>query len=190
MSNIIIDSCISATVQIRGRSYTLSGSANLSATTPGGAAIGGTSGNPAVRLPNVKLGYHEPFNDALSLGTLGSIVSGGKDLIDDVVIALNLDGRVAGTFKTAWNEVSRSLKDIPQPLGSLYINVLASVELRITDIELSLEAPAADNTPYSMGNVTLGFGFDCSQIAPDERKLLGITLQAIGVKFSVGLSLV
>jgi hypothetical protein len=183
--SIVFDGSISATIQIRGRSYTLVGSANITGSTAGGGGGGVGGGGSDVRLPGVKLGYHASFNDAMSLGTLGSIVSGAQTLIDDIVVTLHLP---AG-FKDEWNNnITAKLNQLPAPLGSLYSNILANVELRITDIELLLDAPAAVNTAYSKGSVTLGFGFDCSQIDPNDRKLLGITLQAIGVKFSVGLS--
>jgi hypothetical protein len=186
---IIFDGSVSATIQIRGKSYTLAGSANITGSTSSGSSGSSGGGSPQVRLPGVKLAYHAPFNDAMSLGTLGSIVSGTQTLIDDIVVALHLpDSGAAGSFKTEWNNVQANLKNLPAPLGGLYTNILANVELRITDIELVMVAPDNVNQPYSKGSVALGFGFDCSQIDPASRSLLGITLQAIGVKLSVGLS--
>lgn len=188
MPTIIFDGSVSATIQIRGKSFTLTGSANITATPASGSSSGG-GGNSQSRLPGVKLAYHAPFDDALSLGTLGSIVNGTQTLVDDIVVALHLpDSGAAGSFKTEWGIVQSNLKNLPAPLGPLYTNVLSNVELRITDIELIMEAPADAGHPYQKGSVTLGFGFDCSQIDPADRTLLGITLQAVGVKVSVGLA--
>lgn len=177
---IIFDGSISATIQVRGRTYTLVGTANLT-------SASGSSGGGSGSLSAVKLVYHAAFNDALSLGTLGSVVSGGQNLVDDIVEALNLPRSSPSDFKTEWTQLQGRLKAMPAPFGAIYTEVLANVELRITDIELVLDAPAPGNSFYSRGSVALGFGFDCSQIDPSNRTLLGIRLQAIGVKLSVGI---
>lgn len=174
MASIMFDGSISATIAVRGKSYTLVGSGNVSALTAGGSAT--------AQLPSVKLVYHAPFSDAISLGTLDSQLDGASSLMQDIIAALHLPAALDGEIAT----LRTQLKALPGPLGQAYTAVLDQIELRITDIELTMDAPAAGETTYKNGKVSLGFGFDCSRTG---ASLLGIRLQAIGLKFSVAVSI-
>ena len=104
MASIMFDGSISATIAVRGKSYTLVGSGNVSALTAGS----GTT----VQLPSVRLVYHAPFSDAISLGTLDSQLDGASSLMQDIIAALHLPAALDGEIAT----LRTQLKALPGPL--------------------------------------------------------------------------
>lgn len=178
---ISFNSSISATVSIRGNTYTLTGNINLPDTTP--VLPGGASPAP-IPLPAINLRYSASWPDAISLGTLANLASDTDSLIHDICTALNV-----ATFEDDWKNLRANItSSVPPPFSVIFKDVFTNAELRITDLGLAMEAPK-DGSGYKKGVVTLGFGFDCSHMAEADRKLLGILLQAVGVKVSINVAL-
>lgn len=162
---------ISATIKIRDQTYTLNGTGSFD--------TGATPGQ--VKLPAIKLVYHSPFLTAIPLPSLGDVTQTAS-LIRDIIATLQLP---SNEFQQAWTSFTSAIKEIPGDLGDVFED-LNAVEVRLTDIELVMDAPPPSNPPgpYKKGRITLGLGIDCSAV---PRKLLGISLQAVGVRFSANL---
>jgi hypothetical protein len=166
---------ISATVKIRDQSYTLNGTGSFD--------TGATPGQ--VQLPAVRLVYNSPFLKAIPLPSLGDIAD-TTSLFGEIISTLNIPND--NDFRDAWTSFSSAIKQIPGDLGEVFDD-LEAVEVRITDIELVMDAPPPPppgnpRQTYKKGRITVGLGFDCSAV---PRTLLGIKLQAVGVRFSVNL---
>jgi hypothetical protein len=83
-----------------------------------------------------------------------------------------------------WDRLKNQALALPG-LGPIFQAVL-DTELRITDIELDLEAPSI-GANLGKGRIELGVAFDCRLAAPNN-KVLGIALETVGmlVRFDYG----
>lgn len=161
MATFNFEGQLAAVIKIKDRTYTLVSD----------SAVG-------TGASKVKLKYHATsLDDAVSLGTMGDLVSATDTLADEIGKALN----VAGQFKAdIWTALTAKVKALPG--FGLIFNDVINTEVRITDLELELDAPLTADAPISKGEVTLGIAFDCRN-AP-HNSLLGINLQAVGVLLS------
>jgi len=126
----------------------------------------------------INLKYHAAsFDDAIILGKMGDIVEGANTLADEIGQALN----IAGQFKAdIWTALTAKAKSLPG-FGSIFNDVINTV-VRITDLELELDAPLTETEPVSKGKVIVGIAFDCRSAS--HNSLLGIHLQAVGILLS------
>lgn len=159
MANFTFDGRISATVRVRDRTYVLEGDSS-------------TANSSRMRLK-----YHKPFDDAFIVGTMAELLAE-----IDANNTLQLKGKLNDA---EWDRLKDQALALPG-LGPIFQAVLLT-ELRITDIELDLEAPAAPNAPIGKGRIELGIAFDCRPAAPNN-KVLGIALETVGMllRFSYG----
>ena len=136
-----------------------------------------------VGATKVTLKYQATSLDrSIVLGKMSDLVNTTETLVDEIGKALN----VAGQFKTAfWTALTAQAKLLPG-FGPVFMDVL-NTEVRITTIELELDAPHTAGAPLVLkGKVALGIAFDCRNV--EHNSLLGIQLQSIGVllSFSIG----
>lgn len=159
MTTFTFDGLISASVSVRGKTYVLEGDSS-------------TANSSRMRLR-----YHKPFDDAFIVGTMAELLT---------EIETNNTLQLQGKLNIAeWNRLKTQALALPG-LGQIFQAVL-DTELRITDIELDLEAPAATSTTIGKGKIELGVAFDCRPAAPNN-KVLGIALETVGmlVRFDYG----
>lgn len=159
MAKFTFDGRISATVRVRDKTYVLEGDSS-------------TSNSSRMRLK-----YHKPFDDAFIVGSM-------TELLDE--IEANNTLQLKGKLNAAeWDRLKNQALALPG-LGPIFEAVL-DTELRITDIELDLEAPAAATGTIGKGSIELGIAFDCRPAAPNN-KVLGIALETVGVlvRFNYG----
>lgn len=159
MATFTFDGLISATVSVRGKTYELEGDSS-------------TANSSRMRLR-----YHKPFDDAFIVGTMAELLT---------EIETNNTLQLHGKLNVAeWNRLKTQALALPG-LGQIFQAVLET-ELRITDIELDLEAPAATSTTIGKGKIELGIAFDCRPAAPNN-KILGIALETVGmlIRFEYG----
>lgn len=184
MVDLTFGHSISATIKIRNVTYTLVGDVTLEASTSGGGGGGSGGGSAPAKVPAVRLVYQAPFDEAPSLGTLASTVTGVGDLVKEISDVLKVPA-LESEWKRAGDGVRARFELLPNPLGRILTDVFERVELKITEIGLEL-TPNEARTSYERGVVALGFGFDCSSV--DDPTLLGIKLTAIGVRVGVGVT--
>lgn len=159
MAAFTFDGRISATVRIRDKTYVLEGDSS-------------TANSSRMRLR-----YHKPFDDAFVVGTM-------DELLDEIQAnnTLQLQGKLNAA---EWGRLKEQAVALPG-LGQIFQAVLGT-ELRVTDIELDLEAPAGAGGNIGKGKIELGIAFDCRPAAPNN-KVLGIALETVGmlVRFNYG----
>lgn len=152
MATFTFDGRIAATVRVRDRSYVLEGDSS-------------TANSSRMRLK-----YHKPFDEAFIVGTMAELLA---------EIEANNTLQLKGKLNAAeWDRLKGQALALPG-LGPIFQAVL-DTELRITDIELDLEAPAGLAATIGKGRIELGIGFDCRPTAPNN-KVLGIALETVGV---------
>lgn len=153
---------ISAVIKIKDKTYTLKSDAAMSGT---GAA-------------KLDLKYHAgSLDEAIVLGKMGELVDGASTLADEIGKALNLNTKFTNSI---WTELKTQATALPG-LGAVFGAVI-DTEIRITDIELLLDAPLNATDPISKGKVTFGIVFDSRNVSGNS--VLGISLQAVGVLLS------
>jgi hypothetical protein len=158
MATFTFDGRISATVRVRDRTYLLEGDSS------------------AANSSRMRLKYHKPFDEAFIVGTMAELLA---------EIEANNTLQLKGKLNAAeWERLKDQALALPG-LGPIFQLVLET-ELRITDIELELEAPTVGAT-IGKGRIELGIGFDCRPAAPNN-KVLGIALETVGmlVRFDYG----
>jgi hypothetical protein len=124
----------------------------------------------------MRLKYHKPFDDAFIVGTMSELLA---------EIEANDTLKLKGKLNAAeWDRLKNQALALPG-LGPIFQAVL-DTELRITDIELDLEAPST-GANLGKGRIELGVAFDCRPAAPNN-KVLGIALETVGmlVRFDYG----
>jgi hypothetical protein len=165
MATFSFNGRISATFRIRNRSYTLTSDSELSEVT------------------NIRLVYHETFDQALIVGTIQEIV---QDLVDAQEWALHLVGDPEPFNGAKLSTLLDQAKALPG-FGEIY-NRVDDVQVKITDLVLELSVPEGGAANLPPGNLTIGFGFDLRNEPVANRTLLGITLESVGilVEFEVG----
>jgi hypothetical protein len=152
MASFTFDGRIAATVRIRDKTYVLKGDTE-------------TAGSGRMRLK-----YHEPFDDAFVVGTM-------TELLAEIDAENTL--QLAGKLNTAeWNRLKDQALALPG-LGTIFQGVL-DTEIRITDLELDLEAPGGASSTIGKGTIEIGIGFDARPAAPNN-KVLGIALETVGL---------
>jgi len=152
MATFSFDGRITATLRIRDETYVLEGDSS------------------SANSSRMRLRYHKPFDDAFIVGTMAQLLA---------EIETNNTLQLQGKLNTAkWNELKQQALALPG-LGQIFQLVL-DTELRITDIELDLEAPSGPSATVGKGKVELGVAFDARPAAPNN-KVLGIALETIGI---------
>lgn len=159
MATFTFDGRISATVRVRDKTYVLEGDSS-------------TANSNRMRLK-----YHKPFDDAFIVGTMSELLA---------EIEANDTLKLRGKLNPAeWNRLKDQALALPG-LGQIFQAVL-DTELRITDIELDLEAPGGAIGAIGKGRIELGVAFDARPAAPNN-KVLGIALETVGmlIRFEYG----
>jgi hypothetical protein len=165
---------VAVTVSVLGTPYTLVATTDM--------------GRPSGKL---QLVYHAPFDQALEVGSIREIVTDLKTLAEDTIklggaalktnLTTSLDDLVAQANRIpGFGEVLRTLQAPPA-------TTLADARVRITDLELVLEAPAGDpppggaQLPLKSGALTIGLGLDFRPRTPAEqpKRILGVALDSI-----------
>lgn len=159
MAVFTFDGRISATVRIRDKTYLLEGDSS-------------TANSSRMRLK-----YHKPFDDAFIVGKMDELLT--EIEANDT---LKLKGKLNSD---EWDRLKNQALALPG-LGQIFQAVL-NTELRITDIELDLEAPGGASGTIGKGRIELGVAFDARTAAPNN-KVLGIALETVGmlIRFEYG----